>query len=192
MAIIGQSAALAATAVSLNPTVDTPTETLTVSGSAFGDLEAVDVYLDTSDVLLLVTSSTGAFSGSITIPASALPGTHYVTAIRRKSGDAAQAALTVGNPWNQFGDGMARRAWNPYENVISTSSVSSLGQVWIKSNNSTGATDRECLWQYLSVDVRRNTVSGGEHGRSELDRSSIRVLLCVSARDERLDLCERR
>ena len=86
-----------------------PTATMMVSGSKFGDLEAIDVYIDTVDTLLLVSSATGSFSGSVTIPVSASPGTHYVTAIGRKSGDAAQVAITVTTPWAQIGFGSAHQ-----------------------------------------------------------------------------------
>ena len=54
------------------------------------------------DTLLLVSSATGTFSGSVTIPATASPGKHYITAIGRKSGDAAQKAFTVSTNWSEF------------------------------------------------------------------------------------------
>jgi len=70
----------AATAVTLSPTSGHASTVVAVSGTGFGDNEAVDVYVDTVDTLLLVASSTGSISGSVTIPASAAPGTHDITA----------------------------------------------------------------------------------------------------------------
>jgi outer membrane protein assembly factor BamB len=107
-----------------------PTAAITVSGSKFGDLEAIDVYVDTVDTLLLVSNATGSFSGSVTIPVTAGPGTHYVTAVGRKSGDAAQVAFTVTTPWAEVGFGAAGLRWNPYENTVNTGNVPYLGSVW--------------------------------------------------------------
>lgn len=123
-------AAHAASAVKATPAAEHPTGAITVSGSAFGDLEAVDVYLDTVDTLLLVSTATGTFSGSVTIPATASPGTHYLTAIGRKSGDAAQVAITVTTAWAQIGFGSAHLGWNPYENTLNTGNVTELGSLW--------------------------------------------------------------
>lgn len=123
-------AAHAASVVKTTPTSQHPTAAITVSGRAFGNIEAVDVYFDSVDTLLLVSSATGTFSGSVIIPATASPGQHYITAIGRKSGDTAQAAFTVTTPWAELGFGAAGRAWNPWENTLTTSNVSSLGPLW--------------------------------------------------------------
>jgi outer membrane protein assembly factor BamB len=88
------------------------------------------VYVDTVDTLLLVSSATGTFSGSVTIPATASPGTHYITAIGRKSGDAAQKAFTVSTNWSGFHFGTGRKGFNPYENVIDAANVSDLDIAW--------------------------------------------------------------
>jgi outer membrane protein assembly factor BamB len=107
-----------------------PSQAITVSATGFGDSEAVDIYFDTVDTLLFVTSGTGTLSGSLTLPASASPGTHYVTAIGRHSGDAAQVAVTVSTPWAERGFGAGSQGWNPYENTLNTSNVSQLGLLW--------------------------------------------------------------
>jgi len=53
-----------------------------VSGTAFGAFKAVGIYFDTSDEALAATNGHGAFSGiPIRVPASAVPGTHYITAL---------------------------------------------------------------------------------------------------------------
>jgi len=79
---------LAATVVKLAPATGHPNLPVTMSGSGFADAEAVDIYIDTVDSLLAVSSATGTIKAAITIPAAAQPGLHYVTAIGRKSGDA--------------------------------------------------------------------------------------------------------
>lgn len=113
---------------------------VTVNSASFGASEAVDVYFDTTDTLLLVTSGAGAFSGALTVPASATPGKHFVTAIGRRSGFAAQSAFTVQTSWAQFGFGANHLAWNPYENVVNAGNAATLGVLWDVATSGTGAT----------------------------------------------------
>ena len=120
------------------PAYPHPTQVVAVSGTGFTASEAVDVYIDTTDTLLLVSSATGTLTGSVTLPASALPGAHYVTAIGRRSGDAAQAAFTVTTPWAELGFGAAHRGWNPYENTVGVGNVASFGELWSAGAYSNG------------------------------------------------------
>ena len=133
-------AAAAASIVTPKPAKGHPTQTVAISGSGFAASEAVDVYFDTTDTLLLVSSGSGTVAGSITIPASATPGVHSITAIGRQSNDAAQHALTVSTPWTQFGFGAAHANVNPYENTLSTSTAPLLGTLWSHSVGTTGGT----------------------------------------------------
>jgi outer membrane protein assembly factor BamB len=137
---VASQAAFAASVVTLTPTTNHPGAVITVSGTGFGAGEAVDVYFDTTDTLLLVSSSAGALTGSITLPAAAVPGVHSVTAIGRQSGDAAQAPVTVSTAWLHFGFGQAHLAVNPYENVLSPSTAPALGTLWSVNLGTTGGT----------------------------------------------------
>jgi outer membrane protein assembly factor BamB len=130
----------AAQTVKTTPAAGHPTQVVTVSGTGFADGEAIDVYIDLTDTVLLVSSTTGTFTGTVAMPASAQPGAHYITAIGRKSGDAAQASFTVTTPWNEEGFGAAHLVLNPYENTINTANVSELGALWASSINTTGGT----------------------------------------------------
>src|SRR6266567_3062676 len=70
--------------VGLSPSSGPPTATVVVSGSSFPTSAAIDIYFDTTDLALAVADSTGSFSQiAIQVPASALPGTHTVTAVAR-------------------------------------------------------------------------------------------------------------
>lgn len=138
--LLSRVSAFAQSAVTTAPTTGHPTAILAVSGNSFGASEAVDVYVDTVDTLLLVSRPTGTISGSLTIPASASPGQHFVTAIGRRSGDAAQVAFTVSTPWVEFGFGAAHLGLNPFENTVSPENVGSLGPVWDAATNSLGGT----------------------------------------------------
>jgi outer membrane protein assembly factor BamB len=125
------SQATATTHVSLLPAIGTPASTVTVSGSRFGANEAVDIYFDTTDEALATTNASGAFRGvAVSIPASAVPGIHWVTAVGRHSGLAAQAAFTVRANWPQFRDAPTHRGFSTTENVLSPSSVSGLDNDW--------------------------------------------------------------
>ncbi|HXZ39926.1 MAG TPA: hypothetical protein VEG68_04240 [Terriglobales bacterium] len=70
-------AAAAAPKVALSPTIGPPTTSISVSGSGFPDSTVVDIYFDTTELVLTVTTATGTFSGvTILLPTSAIPGTH--------------------------------------------------------------------------------------------------------------------
>src|SRR5216684_6041575 len=49
-------------AVKLSATVGPPTTNLLVSGSGFSAFVAIDIYFDTTDLALVTTDATGAFS----------------------------------------------------------------------------------------------------------------------------------
>lgn len=130
----------AATSLTVTPLSLSPTRVITVNGTGFAASEAVDVYLDTTDMQLIVSSATGALSTSFAIPAGAQPGRHYVTAVGRRLGDAAQATATVTTPWLQFNYGDGKLGLNPFENTLSPSTVPSLGLLWSSTLGSNGST----------------------------------------------------
>jgi outer membrane protein assembly factor BamB len=119
--------------VTLSPNSGAPSTNLQVAGGGFPASVAVDIYFDTTDMALAVTGATGAFSGiAIKVPASAVPGTHWVTAVARgTSGKAAQAAFSVQTNWAQFQYSALRKGSNPYENVLSPTTVGSIDVDWI-------------------------------------------------------------
>ncbi len=132
--------ARAQSTVALTPTTGNPGVAVHVAGTKFAVREAVDVYIDTTDTALVVSSSSGAIAASVTLPASTSPGTHYITAIGRHSGDAATAKFTVSTDWSQFGFGAGHTAYNSLENTVNTTNVASLGTLWHKSGKGGGAT----------------------------------------------------
>ena len=120
----------AAPAVTVKPTSGPPTTGITAQGSGFFAFEVVDVYFDTRDLVLSVTSETGGFSCSLKTPRSAIPGVHWITAVGRKSGSAAQKPFTVRSNWAMFRYGPQHNGFNPYENVLSPSNVDELNLAW--------------------------------------------------------------
>jgi outer membrane protein assembly factor BamB len=117
---------------SLDRSAGPPTTTVSVTGTRFGDQEAVDIYFDTTDEALASTDARGSFSDiNVTVPASALPGVHWVTLVGRRTGRSAQARFNVRTNWSQFGFNASNSRFNPFENVLSPSNVAGLGPAWI-------------------------------------------------------------
>ena len=145
-----------------------------MDGSKFGVHEAVDIYFDTGEIALASTNGGGAFSGiEISVPRSAVPGIHWVTAVGRHSGIAAQKRYAVHTDWPQYiaDDGSNRS--NRYENALAPSNVAQLHQVW-----RTGTTDWRSippvvadgiLYAVEGSDlVALNLVSGSRYGATPL------------------------
>ncbi len=116
--------------VGLAPNTGPPTTLTTVHGKHFNAHEAVDVYFDATDEALATTNGRGAFSIQLTVPSSATSGGHRISAVGRSSGLAARAAFTVNVNWASFRDGPQRTGVNPYENVLSPSTVPGLNELW--------------------------------------------------------------
>jgi outer membrane protein assembly factor BamB len=123
-------AAFGATGVTVSLSSVHPNYSLGVTGTGFANSEAIDVYVDTVDTTLVVSGATGTFYATALVPANAQPGKHHITAIGRRSGDAAQTYFIVSTPWQEQGFGAAGRGWNTWENTISTANVGTLGLLW--------------------------------------------------------------
>ena len=130
-------AALAFSSVAFSQTITLsvkggpPTGTTVISGSGFSAHAAIDIYFDVTDEFLVIASASGAFSGlSLEVPASALPGKHWVTAVQRTSGTGVQMPFSVFSNWGQFRFTPTHKAFDPYENLLSPSSVGALDKQW--------------------------------------------------------------
>src|SRR4051812_44112130 len=71
--------AWAAASVAFKVTSGTPGSSVPIAGAGFTPSTTVDVFLDTTNVAIATSSSTGAVSKTITIPQSAQPGAHWIT-----------------------------------------------------------------------------------------------------------------
>jgi hypothetical protein len=120
----------AATTITISPTSGAPGTSITVSGSGFDANASVDVFVGTSDLALVSTSSTGTLNTSIQIPASAQPGTNWITLDERRTHAAAQASFQVRALWTQGGFDSSWRGANPFENTINTGNVDELAESW--------------------------------------------------------------
>ncbi|HUO15849.1 MAG TPA: PQQ-binding-like beta-propeller repeat protein [Verrucomicrobiae bacterium] len=115
--------------VTTGPHQGPPTSNVSVVGSGFPAYTVVDIYFDTTDEALATTSNAGAFTFEIGVPASALPGIHYVTAVSF-TGEAAQTYFIVNTAWAQFHFAANHRGLNSYENVLDPTTVSNLDLSW--------------------------------------------------------------
>jgi outer membrane protein assembly factor BamB len=131
---MGPGLAQGSAKVTVSPDGGHPKLKVFIDGRGFGAKEAVDIYFDTADVLLAVTDKAGRFSGyNLRIPASATPGTHWVTAIGRRDGIADQVSFRVRTDWPQIGFVPQAKSLNPYENVIATDNAKTLDTFWTDS-----------------------------------------------------------
>lgn len=125
------SAALATNPIiKLNPTFGPPTTNVKVKGTGFGAEETVNLDFDTSQVGTASTDNAGAFSTTITVPASALPSRHTIKATGNTSHLSVKAFFLVRTNWPMSGFDPGQDLFNPYENVLNTNNVSSLIEDW--------------------------------------------------------------
>ncbi len=91
----------------------------------------MDVYFDSTDEALAIAGTDGSFSGiEVKVPASALPGAHFISAVSLAHRAGAQDTFTVRANWPQFHDSPRHKGVNPDENVLSAANVSGLGLDW--------------------------------------------------------------
>lgn len=128
------------TAVSLSAASGPPTSQVLVSGSGYEPNAEIDIYFDTKDEAKAIADGSGSFSQfSIQAPRSAVPGSHWVSAVQGSGDVGAQAPFVVNTDWSQFGFEPDGRRVNPYENVLSPETVGALNLKW--SYPSTGGTN---------------------------------------------------
>src|SRR6266516_1657289 len=107
--------------ITLLPKTGSPNINVQVTGKQFGVSETVTLTFDTTPFPNTATSDNiGAFTASVTIPKTALPGNHTISATGQTSNITAQALYLVATTWPSFGFNTQNSHYNNYENVIST------------------------------------------------------------------------
>ena len=114
----------------LSNKVAPPTASVLLNGGGFGLNETVTIDFDTTQIGTAITDATGKFALRITVPKTALPGTHIVQATGQTSGLTAQTPFLVQTNWAQYRFGPYDTGNNPYENVLTSSNVSTLTLDW--------------------------------------------------------------
>ncbi|HUO32579.1 MAG TPA: PQQ-binding-like beta-propeller repeat protein [Bryobacteraceae bacterium] len=139
LTLLTSMAALAQPTVTVSPAAGPPTSQAAVGGRGFAAEEAVDIYFDTTDLALATTSATGRFAGiGLVIPAAAVPGTHWISAVGRRSGLAAQTPFLVRTDWAEFRRGRQRLGYDPTENILGAANVAGMQLRWLGANGGGG------------------------------------------------------
>ncbi|HSS81386.1 MAG TPA: PQQ-binding-like beta-propeller repeat protein [Gaiellaceae bacterium] len=116
--------------IKVTPADPLPGKRLNVSGRGFGAFEPVQVRLDHVTVASGDTDSTGRIRVAFTLSAAILLGNHTLDLTGLVSSAVATAIFTIFEPWPQFHFDAAKGGYQLYENVLSTSNVSSLTTAW--------------------------------------------------------------
>ena len=117
--------------ISLSLLSGPPTSKLHVSGSGFEPNAAISIYFDKQREAKATANGTGSFSKiAISVPASALPGKHLVSAVQHPRRVKAQAPFLVNTNWTQFHFTPNHKGLNPYENVLNPKTVGNLELLW--------------------------------------------------------------
>src|SRR5260370_11462340 len=128
------AAVLAAPALTLTPSVGPATTSVRLSGAGFGATEGVDIFFDSLNWVLAATDGSGNLSQTFLVPLFASQGalgTHWVTAIGRRSGRTAQKPFLVRTDWLQYHYGVAHRGFNRFENALDSNTIPSLAEAWV-------------------------------------------------------------
>jgi hypothetical protein len=134
----GPVAHAASATITLSPISGLPTSSVKVKGSGFGASETVAITFDTTPIQETTSSSTGTFTTRFQVPQGASIGRHTVTATGQSSGSTASAPFQVlPANWPLFGFDARQSRFNPYENILNTSNVSSLTEAWSFATGST-------------------------------------------------------
>src|SRR6266536_664123 len=127
----GRVAAAAGAQLVLSRQVAPPTSVIRVSGSGFGASERVGIFFDSTELISTQASGSGTFGPvKVTIPASAPPGRHTISATGSGAGRVAAAVFTVRTDCAQFRFKSRRSGLNLFENVLSIYNVAGLANRW--------------------------------------------------------------
>lgn len=127
--------------ININPNFGPPTTILGVAGSGFDPYATVDVYFDSTHLARVVTTGAGVLGGTafggvaIQVPRSAIPGNHWITAVERLGSKAAQNRFLVRTDWAQFHFSPDHKGVNPYETMLSPTTVGDLRLRWTYQAN---------------------------------------------------------
>jgi eukaryotic-like serine/threonine-protein kinase len=117
--------------ITLSPLLGPPTTSVEVSGEGFTPGASIHISFDGTDEVVAIADGSGAFAKvAVAVPASAQPGAHTIGATPSTGYEGARAAFTVNTDWAQYGFSPHRKFYNPYENVLSTSTVAGLKLQW--------------------------------------------------------------
>jgi outer membrane protein assembly factor BamB len=121
------SVAARAPFITLTPSVGPPTAVVAVEASGFLKGEVVALSFDEERVgSAIARGRPGNVETSFTVPETATPGEHDVTAVGAASGLLIETQFLVRTDWTQFHFDAGKTGVNPFENVLSPGNVSGI------------------------------------------------------------------
>jgi len=120
----------------ITPAYAPPGTNISLWGSGFDPFSSVEIYCDAIHLATTTTNAAGAFGGTtfhgfaVQLPASAIPGNHWILAMERSGQKLARKQFLVRTDWAQYGFGPERTGFNPYENVLNSSTLHRLYLHW--------------------------------------------------------------
>jgi outer membrane protein assembly factor BamB len=126
--------AIATPAIVLEPPRASPGDPVRVRADGFTADAIVDVYLDDVDRVVARTDAEGHLDAVVELPVELDPGTHWVTAVERRSERVVQARLRVDvfTTWTQVGDDPGRTGAAPPEARLSRTLLEALNETWYR------------------------------------------------------------
>lgn len=127
--------ALAATpalsqSITLDPVLGMPTRAVTVTGTGYASGDAIVVTFGSDLACEATVEPVGTFACTMTVPASATPGPHQVTATRIGDGTTAEATFRVRTNMTQYLGGPRHLGFIRHENVLNEHNVANLQPLW--------------------------------------------------------------
>jgi uncharacterized protein YjbI with pentapeptide repeats/outer membrane protein assembly factor BamB len=111
-----------------------PGSTLTLTGSGFADRETLTVSLDGGKLATVTTGSAGSAGPlTLTVPRSAQPGLHRITAAGNGKTQTAGAWFTVATNWDQAAYDSGLTNYNPVENALTPAKARTLTKKFLFS-----------------------------------------------------------
>jgi outer membrane protein assembly factor BamB len=129
-----RTAQAATPTLALSPAIGPPTTVATASGSGFASAEQIALGFDDRALERFTALADGTFIEAFTVPASATPGQHTVSA-RGTSSGTATATFLVRTDWPTPRFDPEGTGFNPYETVLSPTSVGGLQLAWSRMGN---------------------------------------------------------
>jgi outer membrane protein assembly factor BamB len=123
-------AGAAPASLTASPLYGPPGVKISVTGHHFTPQRVIDLYFDTERQRFTVSDANGDFTAPVDIAGQLPPGDHWISAVVRGGGLAAQTPFTVTTDWAMFGFDAAHRGWNPYENILGSDVLNDLDLQW--------------------------------------------------------------
>ncbi len=130
LAFLAMPVAQGATALTLSKSFGAAGTSLNATGSGFGAGESVRVSFDTSVLRTVTASSSGGFTTTVQVPATATPGSHTFKALGVSTSRIATATFLVRSNWLQWRYDNQHDGYNLHETGINRSNASNLVLKW--------------------------------------------------------------